>query len=269
MSKTLAASDKRLEFLRTKLDPLLTQANPDTSTLRQVKNLRRAVSMMEARQRLVDQYKTWQSQKSSWDESPIAKCLESRKAKFADSLMPGLLVGEVEQKAQHDTDMQGVWDECEKIGNKSLPFAKGGCFDKLAENFNGLSISFAKLWNPSKIGTKWDSFLDTLHKSFGTIENECVNAPVKNQTCQEYFKEELKDSKIEEMKNNEGVTSMAVAFKWNGFKDTMKKLMDKDFWLNAPEDCGITSEQQAAGLAEDMENEYENVKNNGGPPSGP
>jgi hypothetical protein len=49
MSKTLAASTKRLEFLRTKLAPLLTQVNPDSSTLHQVKNLRRAVSMMEAR----------------------------------------------------------------------------------------------------------------------------------------------------------------------------------------------------------------------------
>jgi hypothetical protein len=30
--------------------------------------------------------------------------------------MPGLLVDDLEQKAQHDSDMQGVWDECEEIG---------------------------------------------------------------------------------------------------------------------------------------------------------
>jgi hypothetical protein len=269
MSKKLAKSDARLSYLRDKLAPLITQASPNTSTARKIQTLRRAVSMMEARQRLIDQYNTFKSQKSAWDTSPIAKCLESRKAKFADSLMPGLLQTEPESIARHNTDMESVWDECEKIANKSLPFAKGGCFDKLAENFNGLSAKFGKLWNPAKEGTKWDSFLNTLESSIGTIENECVNGREKNQTCQEYFKEELKDSKIEEMKSNDGHTSMAVAFKWNGFKDVMKKLMDKEFWLNAPEDCGVVSEVQAEGLAENMERKYQDVKNNGGIPSGP
>jgi hypothetical protein len=268
MSKNLAASDKRLEFLRTKLAPLLTQANPDTSTLRQVKNLRRAVSMMEARQRLVDQYKTWQSQKSSWDASPIAKCFESRKAKFADSLMPGLLLGDLEQKAQHDFDMQGVWDECEKIGNKSLPFAKGGCFDKLADNYNFLTRSFDKLSNPNGTATENIIFFIAFEASILIIENECFNTQENNQTCHEYFKEALRHLVIEDMKNQIGIPSMSVELKWWEFQDTFKVLMDKEFWLNAPEDCWITSEHQAVGLADGMEKQYENVQNTGWPPGG-
>jgi hypothetical protein len=142
------------------------------------------------------------------------------------------------------------------------------CFDKLADKFNSLSASFAKLWNPSKTGTKWDSFMDTLQSSIVIIENDCVKMGGTNKTCQEYMDEALKNSKIEEIKNKEGVTSMQVASEWNEFQDALKILMDKEFWLNQPEACWKTREQQAVGLADGMEKQYENVQNSGGPPGG-
>jgi hypothetical protein len=142
------------------------------------------------------------------------------------------------------------------------------CFDKIADSFNSLSASFAKLWNPSPTPTQWDIFMDTLQSSIGTIKNGCLNTAGTNQTCQEYIDEALNKSKIEEIKNKEEVTSMQVAFEWNKLQDDLMYLLDKEFWLNVPEACYMTSEQQAVGLAGGMEKQYENVQNSRGPPGG-
>jgi hypothetical protein len=126
------------------------------------------------------------------------------------------------------------------------------CFDKIADDFNSLSASFAKLWNPSSTPAQWDIFMDTLQSSIRNIKNGCLNTSRTNQTCQEYIDEALNRSKIEEMKNEEEVTSMQVALIWNKFQDNMMYILDKEYWLNAPEACFLTSEQQAVRLGAGM-----------------
>jgi len=260
-TENIDASNKRLSFLREKLGPMMTNSHPSMKDQHMMKNLRRGIAMMEARQRLVDQYKTWQTQKSKWDNSDIAKCLESRKRKFTDSLLPGVFGSDAEQATAHTQGMSEVWKECEKITNKNLPFANGGCFDKLAESISELSLGFGKLFTSNEGTLGLPSWLEKLQGAIGIVQNQCISPTDKNQTCQEYFKSELEDSDIEEMKNSDGQTSMSVAFKFNGFKDVMKKLMDKEFWLNAPEDCGVQGDEQVNGLVNGMQNEYKNMKN--------
>jgi hypothetical protein len=182
--------------------------------------------------------------------------------------VPGLLVGELQQKAQNEFDMHRVSEECEKIGNKSFPFARGGFFDKLADTYKSIHATNENVINRKRTQREADFVYDTLGRSLMIIERECFNAPEKNQTCREYFLHALKELVLERMKNIEGGITIYYVFMFQEFYNTFRILLDKEFWLNAPEACWMTSEQQAVGLADGMEKHYENVQNSGGPPRG-
>lgn len=82
----------------------------------------------------------------------------------------------------------------------------------------------------------------------------------KSPTCKQYLEKEFKDESSsfedDKSKDSAGVMSetVKIGFKWNKFGKAMKKLMDEDFWLNSPEDCGIHGSVNIKPVVEKIQN---------------
>lgn len=169
--------------------------------------------------------------------------------------------------------MKKVWDDCKEISDPKMPFANGGCFeqiqDQLSESLDGVIEIFKGDMN--RTNEKLDQIMEVVKNASQTLQEKCFEfiKDEKNQTCREYFKEELHGADVKRVNNGEGtfnradgpkgLNGLSIAFEWSKMKDVMGEMMDEKFWLNAPDDCGIKNPKEAVEAAVGMKQEFQAI----------
>lgn len=229
--------------------------------LKEKRELLRLRRISRKQANIIKGYKLYQKQQNAWKNSPMAKCLAHRKREFADNVIGFFGMTEQQRKEKHQKEMKEVWNTCSEVTNKALPFANGACFDKIGDI---LSSVFTDLSNFMTNGTPQSlkHLMDSAQKSFLILRKECINIHAKDmtKTCQDYFREELKDANITEKDiakaGNNALTKLNIGFQWNKLKNVMSQLMDEHFWLNAPDDCGVKGQAGAIAMTKRVKNTW-------------
>jgi hypothetical protein len=129
--------------------------------------------------------------------------------------------------------------------DSTMPFANGGCIEKLADNYSTLMSNFKDFLH-ERSDANVSKMADGLTNGY-IIMQKCLTADFEKKapTCKEYVKQELQLDDLQVgnvIGEGEGLAkAVKIGVEWNKLGKGIGKIMDEDFWLNAPEDCGVAS----------------------------
>jgi len=188
---------------------------------------------------MADDLKVYEKQKSDWENSNAGKCLKLRAKSFLLNL--GSLAGKEVSKQDEGNFKKEVDYSCQKVP-VHLPFSNGGCLDKLELNYKGQTMGFSNFLK-NKSGDNARLMINGLNNAQLIILENCIKPLIENSfiQCKEYIEKKLYLGELLKVADLDNSTQLAlnIAMQWNNFGNAMKTLVDENFWLNAPRECGI------------------------------
>jgi hypothetical protein len=191
---------------------------------------------------LLTGYKLYQQQEKFWGDDKVGKCIRLRKQDFMKNLKPVWGISEEDRKAQRYELKAKLMEACRDV-DSTMPFANGGCIEKLADNYSTLMSNFKDFLH-ERSDANVSKMADGLTNGY-IIMQKCLTADFEKKapTCKDYVKQELQLDDLQVgnvIGEGEGLAkAVKIGVEWNRLGKGIGKIMDEDFWLNAPEDCGV------------------------------
>ena len=214
----------------------------DGQTIAAMKKVKSLFKKSLHKKHLLTGYKLFQQQEKIWGDDKVGKCIRLRKQDFMKNLKPVWGKSEEDRKAQREQFKAQLLEACKDV-DPTMPFANGGCIEKLADNYSTLMSNFKDFLH-DRSDANISKMADGLTNGY-SIMKQCMTADFKKKspTCKDYFKQELQldDFQVENvLGEGEGLANaVKIGLGWNKLGKGINKIMDEDFWLNAPEDCGV------------------------------
>jgi hypothetical protein len=213
---------------------------------------------------LLTGYKLYQQQEKLWGDDKVGKCIRLRNQDFMKNLKPVWGISEEDRKAQRLELKAKLMEACRDV-DSTMPFANGGCIEKLADNYSTLMSNFKDFLH-ERSDANVSKMADGLTNGY-FIMQKCLTADFEKKapTCKDYVKQELQldDLQVENViGEGEGLAkAVKIGVEWNKLGKGIGKIMDEDFWLNAPEDCGVASNLEKVDTLQAWKGDFDHELN--------
>jgi len=232
----------------------------DAAKKKRMMMFKRLMQKARAKANLLRGFVVYQKQRGVWERSNAGKCLTMRKKDFVLNLSPMWGVVNEERQKKHEEFKKDMAAACEGV-NKALPFSNGGCMEQLTDHYAQFINSFKEfLHNKSEENIK--KLKEGHFKALHILKTQCIGGLMsiekKSPACKKYIVNEFGFNNNQQMEDQQEVVekpwkaAIKIVHKVNKFKKIVQKLTDEDFWLNAPEDCGVSKDVDTSKLVTEI-----------------
>jgi len=232
----------------------------DSATKAGFKQIKKLFKTSLKKQNLLSGFKLYKQQETLWSDDKNGKCIKLREKDWLENLKSATGLSTEDRKAARQKFKTLVQEACKDV-EYDMPFANGGCMDKLADNYADLMGDFKQFLSNrddpivQKMAT---GILDGYETMTKCLEGEFEK---KAPTCKEYIEKELnlKDTDVRKLLDQSDPLQKAVKIGvvWNRLGKVMHKVNDQDFWLNAPEDCKVSQGLEKAEVIKQFQDQFQ------------